>query len=119
MLVKENNMINDTQFISAIQNMSYAIGENAKEKGFWDGNQNDGEKLCLIHSEISECLDALRHGNPPDNHIPEFSGVEAELADAVIRIMDFAYHKKLKLAEAIITKHEYNKTRPYKHNKKF
>lgn len=107
------------KFIDSFNDMAKETGENALAKGFWDGEQNEGEKICLMHSELSECLDALRHGNPPDNHIPEFSGAEAELADTVIRIMDFAYHKKLRLAEAIIAKHKYNKNRPYKHNKKF
>lgn len=73
-----------------------------------------------MHSELSEALEALRHGNPPDNHIPEFSGVEAEYADTIIRIMDMAAAKGYRVAEALIAKVEYNKTRPYMHgNKKF
>ena len=45
--------------------------------------------------------------------------MEAELADAIIRIMDFAQEYDLNLADAILAKHEYNKSRPYKHGKAF
>lgn len=73
-----------------------------------------------MHSELSEALEALRHGNKPDDHIPEFSGVEAELADVVIRILDYAEARGLRLAEAIEAKILYNSTRPRRHGgKKF
>ena len=78
------------------------------------------QKLMLIVSELGEALEALRHGNPPDNHIPKFSGMEAELADAIIRIMNLSGTEDIRLAEAIIAKASYNARRPYKHGgKKF
>lgn len=94
---------------------------NAKAKGFWvDGvERNDGEMLCLIHSEISEALEALREKNPPDDKIPEFSSVEVELADAVIRIMDIAHARGWDVARAIEAKIKYNASRPHKHGKEF
>lgn len=49
---------------------------------------------------------------------PAYLGVEAELADVVIRIMDYAKARGLLVAEAIIAKSEYNKTRPIKHGGK-
>ncbi len=72
-----------------------------------------------MHSELSEALEAMRHGNPPDDKIPEFSGVEAELADAVIRIFDYAGARGLRLGEAIVAKAQFNKSRPPKHGKQF
>jgi NTP pyrophosphatase (non-canonical NTP hydrolase) len=60
----------------------------------------------------------MRHGNPPDDHIPEFSGVEAELADVVIRIMDYAFARGLNIAGAIEAKAKYNESREMKHGGK-
>lgn len=77
-------------------------------------------QISLIHSEVSETLEALRVDNPPDKHIPEFSSAEAELADVVIRISQMCHTEGWDLGEAIIAKMEYNNTRPYKHGgKKF
>lgn len=78
------------------------------------------QRLMLTVSELSEALEAIRHDNPPDSHIPKFTGLEAELADAVIRIMDLAETTNSRLAEAIIAKAAYNNKRPKMHGgKKF
>jgi NTP pyrophosphatase (non-canonical NTP hydrolase) len=76
------------------------------------------QRLMLTVSELSEALEAMRHDNPPDSHISNFTGLEAELADAVIRIMDLAETTNSRLAEAIIAKAAYNANRPHKHGGK-
>jgi NTP pyrophosphatase (non-canonical NTP hydrolase) len=108
-----------------IKELMIKSNQTAREKGFWDGelnkieHRNDSELLMLMVTELGEACEALRHGNPPSEHIPEFSAVEEELADCMIRIADMAEMRGYKLEEALEAKLLFNKSRPYKHNKEF
>ena len=115
------NKIGDKDFELSFNGYAHYIHNWAIGKGFWEDGEkrNDGEMIALMHSELSEALEALRHGNPPDDKTPELSGVEAELADTVIRIMDYAAARGLNIGRAITVKMAFNEGRPYKHGKKF
>lgn len=73
-------------------------------------NRNKGELLCLIHSEISECLEGVRK-ELADDHLPHRSMEEVELVDALIRIFDYAGGYGLDLQGAYLDKMTYNATR--------
>lgn len=73
-------------------------------------NRNKGELLALIHSEISECLEGIRK-SLPDDKLPHRSMEEVELADAVIRIFDYAGGFGLDLEGAYREKMAYNAQR--------
>ena len=109
------NRLEPTNVFSEIGKRSH---ESCVVHGFSDTIQDDSKMLLLIHAEISEAAEWLRKGNPKSDHIPEFSGIEEELADAVIRICNYAYAKGFKLSEAISSKMEFNDTREYKHGGK-
>ena len=106
-----------TAVIPQINMLAEQIHAANAAKGFWESD-NTGEKIALMHSELSEALEADRK-NLVSDHIPNFTGVEEELADCMIRIMDFAGHHSLRLGEAIIAKLQYNLSRPYKHGKSY
>ena len=102
----------------------------AREHGFWVGMSQHpvhlvvGQKLALITSEVSEALEEMR-SNPfpayryyrPEDSKPE--GLQYELADAVIRIFDLCEWLGLDIEAAMLEKNQFNKSRPYLHNKAF
>jgi NTP pyrophosphatase (non-canonical NTP hydrolase) len=108
-------------FINAFNDMKRKVHGSCVAKGFWPedkSQRNVGEALALIHSEISEGLEGYRK-DQRDDHLPEYSSLEVELADAIIRILDLAGGLDLRVAEALVAKHTYNQSRPFRHGKKF
>lgn len=92
-------------------------------KGFWDEAEGvdvtHGTKFMLMTGELGEAFEALREGNPPSKKIPGYSCVEEELADAILRILDWGHEHGYDIGAAVVTKLFYNETRPRLHGKKF
>lgn len=72
--------------------------------------RNKAEMICLIHSELSEAMEGERKGLM-DDHLPHRPMVEVEMADAVIRIMDYCGRWGYDLGGAVVEKLEYNAKR--------
>lgn len=117
--------LRQAQIRVGVLQLTQAAGENSRDKGFWKAKKSFGDRIALIHSELSEALEEHREGrgmtevyaNTDEPNKPE--GIPIELADAVIRIADLCAYYKIDLAEAIIQKMAYNKTRPKLHGKKY
>lgn len=91
----------------------------AIKSGWWENPRSSLEIYALIHSEISEGVEEVRKGTDPIYYEgPKPQGELIELADAVVRIMDYCGYKGWDLESAIKLKMDYNETRPYRHGKK-
>lgn len=82
----------------------------AIQKGWWDEERSALEIHALIHTEISEATEAVRNQRT--------GGEQEELADAVIRIMDYFGKRGWDLQDWIQWKMSVNEKRSYKHGGK-
>ena len=128
-----------------LNELAKEVHQNATDHGWWEEPRTFGEIIALCHSELSEALEEYRNGHKPnevyinctDKDIEECmdkhntsldiclgcshakpEGIPIELADCIIRILDYCGKEGIDIEEAIRIKHEYNKTRPYRHGGK-
>jgi NTP pyrophosphatase (non-canonical NTP hydrolase) len=97
------------------------LHETAREKGFWDGEYSYdkvGNKLALVHSEITEVLEAIRKSHGSEKIVEEMADVIIRLLDvyAAMRNEEEILHSLDEVLEAKINK---NKERPRLHGNLF
>lgn len=96
--------------VEAINQLCKEAYETAVSKGWHDEKRETGTLLALIHSEVSEALEADRKGDAEN--------FEEELADVCIRIFDLSGSRNIDLGKAIQKKMERNKGRSHRHGGK-
>ena len=91
------------------------------KKQFYEEPRTVSHLMGLVMTELAEVVedDRKRENGAPSEKIPGFTKEEEETADAIIRLLDFAGYRKLRIGAAILAKHEYNKSRPPKHGKRY
>ena len=108
-----------------IKELSRIIRKNNEEKGWKSaGPELFMEKMMLIVSEISEAVEEFRDGKGlnatfygPGNP-PKPLGIPTEVADAIIRILDWCEANGVDIEKALIEKMEYNESRAFRHGGK-
>lgn len=131
------------RLLNGLNAAAQTVHHNNRKKGFYDKPIEVGTQLMLIVSELSEALEADRKGRHADHeeidtlenesyswadspitYMDTFEKTvkdshEDEIADAVIRLLDYAGAKGIDLEWHIYHKLEYNKTREPKHGKAY
>lgn len=124
-----------------LNELAKEIHANAVAHGWWDEERSFGDIVALCHSELSEALEEYRSGRPlayvfqdrgddssdpvemvtnPDiwQHKRKPEGIAVEMIDCIIRILDWCGKEGVDVDKLLYAKHEYNRTRPYRHGGK-
>jgi len=127
----QNNFLGKNQ--TGLNDMAKEIHALAILKGWWENPPSFLEVVALCHSELSEAVEEYRNHKPTayfvevngfevsdlnDWHGEKLEGIATELADCIIRILDYCAYAGIDIDKIIRLKHEYNKTRPYRHGNK-
>lgn len=95
------------QSVNNLRDLCFTL---AYEAGWHIKPREIGTMIALMHSELSEALEGARK-DLMDDHLTNRKMLEVELADTIIRIMDFAGLHNLDLGGAIVDKLAYNSNR--------
>lgn len=115
--------MNNTEMVTdyGLDALAAVLHETAIEKGFWDGEVNFdklGNKLALVHSEVTEVLEAIRKSKGSENVVEEMADILIRLLDiyAAMRNANMIDHS---LDEILDKKININKERPRLHGNLF
>lgn len=115
--MKNNELVTDY----GLDALAAVLHETAIEKGFWDNPKNFdvlGNKLALIHSEVTEVLEAIRKNKGSKEVVEEISDILIRTLDLYAAMMNggFISHS---LDEVLFEKTEKNKSRQRLHGNLF
>lgn len=107
-------------YLNDMDDLAFTLNANARAKGFWDADTENNriifylKQLAMVHSEVSEALEAIRKEKGDDI-------VVEELADILIRVLDLwagmstDQYTNHSLAKAVNDKMKKNRERPKMH----
>lgn len=95
---------------AAIHENKLANGWTVTTEGSWSDENQIPADLALIHSEVSEALEAFRKDDR--------ANFAEELADVMIRVVGLAHGLGIDLGVEVVAKVEKNRARAFKHGGK-
>lgn len=139
-------MFETAMLFDLMEQLQKKAHKNSVDHGFWEGPENNNipTKLALIHSEVSEWLEAYRKNPiaPTEKRVPHptegdgstirvgiidgrapggtrpITVEEEEAADVFIRLLDLCEARGIDLARVTLAKMNYNESRPRMHGGK-
>lgn len=108
--------------LNTLLDISYTVADMNGWHPKGEGGFTFGDKIALIHSELSEALEEYRKGHTPrevyfqEDGKPE--GIPTELADVLIRVLDLCGEYSIDIESAIHLKTGYNSSRGWRHGGK-
>lgn len=103
-----------------LEELAFAVHDNAVEKGFWEPNTADNhiifylKQLAMIHSEVSEVLEAVRKEKGESVVVEEMADIMIRLVDLWAGMHDDGYIQTT-LTEALFSKIDINRDRAKMH----
>lgn len=131
-------MFETAMFLELLEKVRDLCHQNSKDKGFWGDNVhptapwNFGEKIALLHTEISEMFEAWRKDKKESDKdiriidpacrseedpvgTRRITAIEEEVADTFIRLMDLCGRLDVDVGRVVLAKMHYNRSRPHMH----
>lgn len=108
----------------SLDDLMYGLHDIAVKKGFWDNYSNSpnefiGMKLALIHSEVTEVLEAIRKDKTEEEIMDEFADILIRTLDLIAGMNDNYFMQEHSIQDALNKKTSINMNRPALHGNKF
>lgn len=115
------DMKNEKENRMRLNEFAQDVHQVAVDHGWWMDSPSFPEVIALCHSELSEALEEYRKGREPrevyyENNAPH--GISYELADVILRILDYCGHEGIDIEKCLEDKNNFNRSRPYRHGGK-
>jgi NTP pyrophosphatase (non-canonical NTP hydrolase) len=113
--------------VKTLEEMQAEVADVNASNGWYDDDRTVGDDIALLHSEVSEMLEAFRSSGLADATVPSLvhrgtstkpEGFGSEAADVLIRLLDTCERRGVDLRAEYERKIAFNRMRGWRHGGK-